>query len=290
MAARQFIRLVRGTYRRKAFGTESRSSYSADAIVAFYGCMELAAEQPERGRFESLDLLRVLLAGPDGKGRRYARQVSFLVQQADLVRLPDGRWYLDGWDELQEGDLSVADRVSRHRERHRNGAANADVTVPTVTSVTVTSVSSRTPPRTRATRPSAPALDGWTAGRLDGGRRDGAPARDPGGTGVNDEEEGVPWIDPPPDALADVVTHLARTRGAVDPGGKAYVELARMVDRHGADAVIAAVDRLPPDVREGRAVVWSVLRVLDPIHEPARGGKPKGGHTRTEEEVDRAFT
>jgi len=286
MPPRMFVRLVRGTYRRKAFGTDQRAAYPSDAIVAFYGCIELAAEQPERGRFESLDLVRVLLTGPDGKGRRYARQVPFLVDQDDLVRLPDGRWYLDGWDELQEGDLTVADRVSRHRERRRNAAANdpgnASDNGPANGPVTV----SRTPPRDARHAPPRARSGRRTE---DGGRRTGDDARapDPGGESVSDEDR-VPWIDPPTDPLAEVARHLAMARGAVDPGGKAYVELARMVDRHGADAVIAAIDQLPSDVREGRAVVWSVLRVLDPIHEPVRG-KPKGGHTRTEEEVDRAF-
>lgn len=73
------------------------------------------------------------------------------------------------------------------------------------------------------------------------------------------------------DDLDRVVIHLARSRGGyLDPGSKAERELARAVDRHGGPKVIVGMDGLPPDVREGRAVVYSLLKVLDPIHEPKR--------------------
>ena len=99
MPPRFTIRQVVGTYRRKAFGTTNedgtprRAPYPPDAIVAFYAMLELAEEQPRRGHFESERLLRVLLEGPAGQGRRYARQVPFLISQGDLVA--DGSGGLD---------------------------------------------------------------------------------------------------------------------------------------------------------------------------------------------------
>lgn len=147
MPPRHTIRLVVGTYRRKAFGTRNtdgtprRPAYPSDAIVAFYGILELAEEQPRRGCFESERLLRVLLEGPTGTGRRYARQVPFLIEQGDLVRTDDGGVAVDGWDLLQEGDVTIADRVARYRHRKRadpqpsspaNGAANGAANGPRV--------------------------------------------------------------------------------------------------------------------------------------------------------------
>ena len=140
MTARYTIRQVVGTYRRKAFGTKDpdtgaprRPPYPADAIVAFYGMLELAEEQPRRGHFESERLLRTLLEGPKGLGRRYARQVPFLVAHGDVVRTDDGGLDVEGWDLLQEGDVTIVDRVARFRARKRevaNGTGNGRVVTP----------------------------------------------------------------------------------------------------------------------------------------------------------------
>jgi hypothetical protein len=132
MPPRYTIRQVVGTYRRKAFGTcnddgsPRRPAYGPDAIVAFYGMLELAEEQPRRGHFESERLLRVLLEGPTGKGRRFARQVPFLIKHGDLVAAAGGGLDVEGWEILQEGDTTIADRVHRFRARQRNSPANAD--------------------------------------------------------------------------------------------------------------------------------------------------------------------
>ena len=132
MAARHTIRQVVGTYRRKAFGTKNdngtprRPPYPADAIVAFYGMLELAEDsQPRAVRIDAL--LRVLLKGPDGLGRRYARQVPFLVEQGDLVRGEDGWLHVEGWSDLQEGDLTIADRMAQFRGRKRGEPSNGQV-------------------------------------------------------------------------------------------------------------------------------------------------------------------
>ncbi|HSW41309.1 MAG TPA: HNH endonuclease signature motif containing protein [Patescibacteria group bacterium] len=81
--------------------------------------LELAEEQPQRGHFESERLLRVLLEGPAGLGRRFARQVPFLITQGDLVRADDGSLAVEGWEILQEGDTTIAERVVRFRSRKR---------------------------------------------------------------------------------------------------------------------------------------------------------------------------
>jgi hypothetical protein len=136
MPPRYTIRQVVGTYRRKAFGTcnddgtPRRPAYPPDAIAAFYGMLELAEEQPRRGHFESERLLRVLLEGPTGKGRRFARQVPFLIKQGDLVAAAGGGLDVEGWEILQEGDTTIADRVSRFRARKRSAPDNADANAP----------------------------------------------------------------------------------------------------------------------------------------------------------------
>lgn len=127
MPPRYTIRQVVGTYRRKAFGTKNadgtprRPAYPPDAIVAFYGTLELAEEQPTRGHFESERLLRLLLEGPKGLGRRFARQVPFLIEQRDLVRTADGGLDVDGWRLLQEGTETVHERVARLNARREDG-------------------------------------------------------------------------------------------------------------------------------------------------------------------------
>lgn len=144
MPPRYTIRMIVGTYRRKVFGTLNedgsprRPPYPAAAALAFYGMLELAEEQPTRGRFESEKLLRLLLEGPDGRGKAIARQVSFLIAQGDLIR--EGRALLvEGWDILQEGDTTIADRVARFRTRKRaeaNGSVTPDVTAHVTPGVT----------------------------------------------------------------------------------------------------------------------------------------------------------
>jgi hypothetical protein len=67
-----------------------------------------ASRQPQRGRFSSRQLLDTIL----GKGL-----ASRLVQRRDVVPIEGGRWYVVGWDEWQEGDLTVGERQRRIRDR-----------------------------------------------------------------------------------------------------------------------------------------------------------------------------
>lgn len=71
-----------------------------------------ANRQPTRGRFrDKRTLSRALGAG---------RLKRFLAR-GDIVMLADG-WYVDGWDEWQEGDLTVGERQARIRDRRRDSA------------------------------------------------------------------------------------------------------------------------------------------------------------------------
>lgn len=142
MAVRAYIRTDPGLYERKALGIlpdgTRVAAYPAAAFVAFMGCLGLAEEQPQRGRFKSERILRELLIGADGSGRPYARQLPYLFERGDLVRLADGRVYVDGWDHWQEGDVTVAERM--RRLRHRKAGVTNGVTPHTVTGVTAASV------------------------------------------------------------------------------------------------------------------------------------------------------
>jgi hypothetical protein len=138
MPARAYIRVDPHVYDRKVLGVDEHGDrvkgwepYPADALVAFFGVLALADTQPERGTFRSERILRELLRGAEGLGARYARQVPTLIARGDLVAKSTGRLYVDGWNEWQEGDLTVAERMRRYREKQRNGVTLA--VTPTVT-------------------------------------------------------------------------------------------------------------------------------------------------------------
>lgn len=82
-----------------------------------------ANRQPCRGRFRDREtLVRIL-------GRsRFKR----LQERHDLVILEDGRYYVEGWDEWQEGDLTVAERQRRIRDKRATSSqhGNGHVTPP----------------------------------------------------------------------------------------------------------------------------------------------------------------
>ena len=67
-----------------------------------------ANRQTERGRFDAKAIVQRVV------GRR---RLKAMMERGDIVQLIDGRLYVDGWDEWQEGDLTVADRMRRMRQR-----------------------------------------------------------------------------------------------------------------------------------------------------------------------------
>jgi hypothetical protein len=145
---RAYFRGLPDLYVRKAFGTGPKllpprhsakvhPPYPPAAIAAYVGVLCLGEQQPQRGRFSSRGVLVESLKGGEGHGRPMARQVDFLITQGDLIAQVDGSLYIDGWDELQEGDWQVAERMQRYRGRKLvTPATVTPVTPPTVTSVT----------------------------------------------------------------------------------------------------------------------------------------------------------
>lgn len=134
---RAYVRLLPASFARKAFALDEhgnripgREPYPPAAVAAFYGILCLADQQPYRGHFQSERLLRVLLEGGGVIGSTYSRTVPYLIEHKDLVREPGGTLYVDGWNELQEGDLTVVDRMNRYRGRKRSVTppATPDVT------------------------------------------------------------------------------------------------------------------------------------------------------------------
>ena len=83
--------------------------------LAMVRAMCAAARQPERGRFRH----QVTLERAVGK-----RQFRFMVERGDIVPAGSGVGvYLAGWDEWQEGDWTVAERMRRMRQRRKETKA-----------------------------------------------------------------------------------------------------------------------------------------------------------------------
>jgi len=99
---------------------EHKAAYPDGPYAALIACFCLAELQTHRGRFRNEAYLRGLL------GKR-GRHLKYLVDQGDLIVLSDGRLYVDGWDEWQEGDWKVVERINRIRHRmHRNSDRYTD--------------------------------------------------------------------------------------------------------------------------------------------------------------------
>jgi hypothetical protein len=134
MTTRAYIRTDPGLFMRKA--VEQR--YPISAFATYQAVLCLAEEQPERGRFRSERLLRLLLDDPtDAVHLGWGKHVKYLLSHGDLVRQPDGSLYVDGWDEWQEGDVTVNERMARLRDRRRNAGKRNHVTPPVTAMVTV---------------------------------------------------------------------------------------------------------------------------------------------------------
>ena len=103
---RAYIRVDPGFYENKVI----EDGYPLAAIGALVGCLCLAEMQPTRGRFRDTVVLRALL-GPA------AKWVPYLIDHGDLILMDSGSIYVDGWDEWQEGDVTVKERMQRIRNR-----------------------------------------------------------------------------------------------------------------------------------------------------------------------------
>ncbi len=102
---------------------ERKADYPDGPYASLIACICLGETQPERGRFRSEKYLRALL------GRR-GRFVPFLMEHNDLAVSDDGRMYLVGWDEWQEGDWKVQERLARVRQRREATGVRRDGRAP----------------------------------------------------------------------------------------------------------------------------------------------------------------
>jgi hypothetical protein len=93
---------------------ERKSDYTPAQLGAYLKVLALGSRQTHRGRFRSMKALVGALPAA------YGKHVAFLIEQRDLVTQTDGTLYLDGYDEWQEGDITVGERMARVRNKKRN--------------------------------------------------------------------------------------------------------------------------------------------------------------------------
>lgn len=105
---------------------ERKSHYTPAQLGAFLKVQLVAGRQSKPGYFRSLDALKRSLPAD------YVKLLAFLIDQGDLIER-DGQIYVDGWEEWQDGDLTVGERMARLRNRRRNADRN-DAVTPSVTS------------------------------------------------------------------------------------------------------------------------------------------------------------
>lgn len=208
---------------------ERKGHYSPAQMGAFLKVQLVAGRQSNRGRFRSVAMIRNLLPA------QYARHLDFLFAEGDLVVQNDGTVYVDGWDEWQEGDLTVRDRMARLRNRKRNEVTPRPVT-PVVTQPSPTAI--------RSSVGVGVGISGATA---------------------PDARSGLPNID------GDAATFLEGITGRslAVAGDKQLTEYDRQIGDHGLPAVIAAYQRIAKTITGNRPtatqVVWGGRKVLEPI-------------------------
>lgn len=90
--------------------------YTDSQIAGFVRLLCEAGHVDPRGRFRNARILRALMG-------RQAGLVRMFIERGDIIANPDGSLYVEGWDEWQEGDVTVAERARRIRAR-RNAVRN----------------------------------------------------------------------------------------------------------------------------------------------------------------------
>lgn len=226
MTVRAYLRLSPATFHDKVVV----DGYPAPAFAAFLAVLCLAEEQPERGRFRSERLLRLLLDEPkDGVRLGWGKHIRYLIDHGDLVRLDDGSLLVVGWDEWQEGDVTVAERMKRLRERRANAGwrnAKPDPVTPQVTpTVTVPVTPAVTPPT--VTVPSSVGISG--SGGISGGGSVGPSRPTPDGSKTRSDDEELlarylaQWSSATDPDRRDMLATQLRLMGVKDPAA----ELAR---------------------------------------------------------------
>jgi hypothetical protein len=114
---------------------DMKAGYPDGAFRAFVEVLCFAEQQPTRGVFRNRKLLAVLLD-------KRARWIAYLIDHADLIPMATGHLVVEGWQEWQEGDWKVAERMKRVRGRERPDTA-ATVTNDTAGNVSVPSSGKR---------------------------------------------------------------------------------------------------------------------------------------------------
>lgn len=217
---------------------ERKESYPDGPFSALVSTFCLAEHQPHRGRFRSLEYLARLL----GKRGRHAR---FLLEHGDLILLDDGRVYVDGWDEWQEGDWKVSERVGRIRGRQRRTApVTPDVTVDVTPTVT---------PGVTVDRLAVSA--GGSEAVSEAGAQQSAPD---------------PWEAPETEVLQWLAHHGCDIR----PGNGYHQKLITAVERHGVNAMVGMLDRLAAaGTKQGdtKGFLFGAIDALDSQSRPDLG-------------------
>lgn len=101
---------------------ERKGHYTPAQLGAYVMVLCKSARQTPRGRFRSARALKNMVPSA------YIKVLPFLYDEGDLTEQDDGTVYVDGWDEWQEGDLTVGERMKRMRNRKRNAAVTSAVT------------------------------------------------------------------------------------------------------------------------------------------------------------------
>lgn len=239
---RAYLRLDPDFFMRKVV----EDGYPPAMAMALVAAFCLAESQPERGRFASERLLRLLLEEPkDGTRTGLGRWVAKLIDKGDLVKTDDGTVYVDGWDEWQEGDVTVRERMSRVRGRRKQGTPS------TVTNDT---------PRTVTTTVTTPSL-------VDNSKRDsGSGSRSASSARVtfDHQREGLPSLTPEAErAILDAGGFHVSTLSDAMLG-----HLDGLVERNGIDAVCSEMAAVRErGARTPQQLVFRARDRLEPLRE-----------------------
>lgn len=106
-----------------------------EAVGEFMRLLEAAHDQPRRGRFKNQGVLAAAIGRAAAKrslGRGdvvgHDGNAGCLDPKGVHRELcpTDHHLYVNGWDEWQEGDWTVSERMTRVRERKRNSRVTSD--------------------------------------------------------------------------------------------------------------------------------------------------------------------
>lgn len=209
-----------------------------------------AAEQPQPGTFESMDVLRALL-------RQRGKYAKYLLDHGDLVQNGDGSVTLPNWIEFQEYTSTDRMRDKRAQEAAENGDADvtpmcghSDADVTGMCAQCAENVRSRAPARVET-------RDERLETRDERGSHE--PSAPPSPNGVSPEFQTL-------QGLAEELTGAAFVLG--NPHSALGEKVSRLVAKHGLRAVdrewrrIASEEGGLPEIRQ---LVLGADNALNPI-------------------------